>query len=347
MERPPDVQYLVEKCVRRGIATYSEMRDMCERYDADLRDVVVEELNAAGVRLVDEKDVAVSPQTNVLMNDLALVELVSLALRLPAVARLRRGLYAGIIGTRSYELDLTRLGYLDGDREWYYLSPSFNRLQRAMWRLFDSGEIPFAKEWRGKEENVAYLRGLMAHALFADRVLPQIREHYLGLREVTLLVRWIRSTGKSAPVMVDIIRAGLNEDGPARVREVLFSNLASTAESALRRKRDVCFACPPQRRCLALRNVDDPNDVLVQYRFSNMDALLACRYPGEPWEDCVVQDWMIAKFFLPYSVVVSAKRWMLGLCILDSASQVLDKGHGLYCPKVDTWKVSNTIEVYQ
>lgn len=51
-------------------------------------------------------------------------------------------------------------------------------------------------------------------------------------------------------------------------------------------------------------------------------------------------DWMIAKFFLPYSIVVSAKRWMIDSFILGK-SQVLNKSHGRYCPKADVWCMAN------
>lgn len=342
MERAPDVRYFVEKCIRRGTAAYTEIREVSERYGTDCTDELVEELNAAGVRLIDEKDMVISPQTNVLMNDLRLVELVSLALRLPVAPKIRRRLHKGVIQQRSYELSFKRLDYLDGDYEWYYLSPSFNRLQRAIRRLFDSGQIPFAKEWRSDEKkgNLVYLQGVMGHPLFAERILPKIREHYLRLREVRLLVRWIEATGKPAPVMVDIVQAGLNEHGPELVRDVLFSDQASTADGALRSRRDVCFSCPPERRCLPLQNADDPYSILVEYRYSDLDTLLASRYPGEAWEDCLVKDWMIAKFFLPYSIVVSAKRWMVDSSVLGK-SQVLNKSHGKYCPRADIWRIGN------
>ena len=336
MKRAPDVRYFVEKCIRRGTATYAELLEVSKRYGTDYADALAEELNVAGARLLDRKNVVISPQTNVLMNDLRLVELISLALRLPVAPKIRRRLHKGVIQQRSFELSLKRLDYLDSDYEWYYLSPSFNRLQRAIRRLFDSEQIPFAKEWRNQKANHAYLKGLMTHPLFAERILRRIREHYLELREVRLLVRWIEATGKPAPVMVDIIQAGLNEHGAELVRGVLFSNQASTADGALRSRRDVCFSCPPARRCLPLKDVNDPYGILMEYRYSDLDTLLARRYPGAAWTDCLVKDWLIAKFFLPYSLVVSAKRWMLGLSILGK-SQVLNKSHGKYCPKADVW----------
>lgn len=340
MEGTPDTRYFVEKCIRRGTATYTELREVGERHSDEYADVLAKELVAQGVQLVDEQDMVISSHTNVLMNDLRLVELVSLALRLPVAPKIRRRLHKDVIQQRSYELDLKRLDYLDRDYEWYYLSPAFNRLQRAIRRLFDSGQVPFAKEWRGKRENVMYLKGLMAHPLFAKRILSKVREHYLNLKEVRLLMHWIKATDKPAPVMVDIIRAGLNEHGPEWVRGVLFSNQASTADGALRKRRDVCFSCPPEKRCLPLRDADNPYDILVEYRYSDMDTLLAKKYPGQAWTDCVVKDWLIAKFFLPYSLVVSAKRWMLGLSILRK-SQMLNKSHGKYCSRADVWCIDN------
>ena len=87
MKRAPDVQYFVEKCIRRGAATYTEIREVSEQYGTDYADALAEELSVTGVQLVDERDIAISPQTNVLMNDLRLVELVSLALRLPVAPK--------------------------------------------------------------------------------------------------------------------------------------------------------------------------------------------------------------------------------------------------------------------
>jgi len=343
MERAPDVQYFVGKCMRRGTATYTELLEICEQYGTDYVDALAEELSATGVQLVDEKDVAISPQTNVLLNDLRLVELVSLTLRLPVAPKIRRRLHKGVIQQRSYELSLKRLGYLDSDYEWYYLSPSFNRLQRAIRRLFDSGQIPFAKEWRSKKEDLVYLKGLMAHPLFAKRVLSKIREHYLDLREVKFLVHWIEATGKPAPVMVDIIQAGLNEHGPKLVQGVLFSNQASTADSALRNRRDVCFSCPPKRRCLPLQNVDDPYDVLAEYRYSDLDTLLTTKYPNVPIDECLLRDSLVTKFFVPYSIVVSSKRFMIEICCLDGSASILRKNVGKYCPYHDEWPLTRSV----
>jgi len=342
MERTPELEYFVDKRIRQGAATYTEIREAGQQYGYDLTDVLAEELNAAGVQLFDEKAVTISPQINVLMNDLRLAELVSLALRLPIAPRIRRHLYEGMIRRRSYELDLKRLDYLDSDQEWYYLSPSFNRLQQAIRRLFDSGQIPFAKEWKSQKGNLAYLKGLMAHPLFAERIPPIIREHYLGLKGVRLLMGWIKATGKRAPVMVDIIQAGLNEDGPESVRGLLFSNQASTADSALRNRRDVCFSCPSERRCLPLQGIDDPSHVLAEYRYSDLDALLARRYPGETWEGCLVKDWILAKFFLPYTITTTAKRWMTDIVLLNNTSPILDKSHGKYCPRDDEWELGTS-----
>jgi hypothetical protein len=335
--RAPDVQYFVEKCIRRGLATYAEVREVGERYGIDYVDSLVQELSAAGTQLIAEEDVMISPQTNVLMNDLRLVELVSLAVQLPVAPKVRRRLHKDVIQQRSYELDLKRLDYLDNDYEWYYFSPPFNRLQRAIRRLFDSGRIPFATEWRNHKDNHAYIKGLMEHPLFAERILHKIREHYLGLREVKLLVHWIEATEEPAPVMVDIIQAGLSEDGPELVRGILFSNEASTAGGVLRRRHDVCFSCPREKRCLPVQNVYDPYHVLMEYRYSDLNRLLAKRYPGEAWADCLIRDWMVAKFFIPYTVTVTAKRWMVAIDLLNKASVVLDKSHGKYCPKDDRW----------
>ena len=344
MERSPDVRYFVEKCIRRGTATYTELLEVSERYGPDYVDALAEELSVTGVQLIDEKDVAISPQTNVLMNDLRLVELVSLTLRLPVAPKIRRRLHKGVIQQRSYELSLKRLGYLDSDYEWYYLSPSFNHLQRAIRRLFDSGQIPFAREWRSKGENQAYLKGLIVHPLFAKRVLSRIREHYLSLREVKLLVCWIEATGKPAPVMMDIIQAGLNEHGPELVRSVLFSNQASTADGALKSRQDVCFSCPPNRKCLPLRSIDDPYDVLMKYRQSDLDTLLMNRYPSLSLEESFLRDKLVVKFFVPYSIVVSSKKFMIEICCLNGSAPILRKNTGKYCPCYDEWPLARQRE---
>ena len=343
MEYTPDIRYFVEKCVRRGAVTYTELTGASERYGMDCVDALAEDLNAAGVQLVDQKHMTISPQTNVLMNDLRLVELISLALRLPVVPKTPRRLHKSVIQQRSYELSLKRLDYLDSDYEWYYLSPSFNRLQWTIRRLFDSGQIPFAREWRSKNESLAYLKGLMAHPSFSERILPRIREHYLRLREVRLLLHWIQATGKQAPTIVAIIQTGLNEHGPEVVRAVLFSNQASTADGALRKRGDVCFSCPPGRQCLPLRGTNDPYDVLMEYRHSDLDTLLKTRYSNIPIDECLSRDSLITKFFVPYSIVVSSKRFMIEICCLDASAPILRKNIGKYCPYDDEWPLTRSV----
>jgi hypothetical protein len=336
----PDIRHFLGKSMRHGTATYAELREIGAQYGPGFADTLAEELNTAGVRLIDEKDILITPETNVLMNGLRLVDLVSLALQLPVVPKVPRRLHAAVLGQRSVELDLRRLEYLDVDQEWYYLSSELNRLQRAIRRLFDSGHIPFAREWRNKRENIAYLRSLMAHPSFSQKIRPEIREHYLSIREVGLFVRWIQATGKRAPAMAEIIRSGLDEHGVVSVRSVLFSSQASTAGGALKSRRDVCFSCPPDMRCLPLQNVDDPYNVLLEYRYADLDGLLSVRYPGQAFEDCMVKDWTIAKFFLPYTIVVTAKRWMIEIELLNSSNAFLDKSHGEYCPKNDIWELA-------
>jgi len=184
----------------------------------------------------------------------------------------------------------------------------------------------------------------MAHPLFTERILPLIREHYLGLREVRLLVGWIMATGKEAPVMVDIIQAGLQKDRPDLVRGILFSNQASTADSALRNRQDVCFSCPPERRCLPIQNLDDPYNILAEYRYTDMDTLIVKRYPGLSFERCIACDLLIIKFFVPYSIVVTGKKFMTDIHCLRESTTLLHKNTGRYCPYHDEWPIDSGLE---
>jgi len=340
-----EVQYLIGKSIRRGTATWGDIARISEDYGDLAADTLAETLDGAGVRLIEEQDTGITPRTNALMNDLTLVELVSLCLQLPVVPKTPRRLHQHVLKQRSYELDLSRLDYLDSDYEWYYLAPAFNSLQRSIRRLFDAGEIPFARDWQKGDwkTNPDYLKGLIVHPAFAERILPKIRVHYLGLRAVRLLVGWIKATGELQPTMVDIIRIGLERDGAGAVRSLLLSDQPSTAGSVLEGRRDVCFTCPPHRRCQPLQRVADPYGVLMEYRSTTLEALVTSRYPGKDLGDCLVKDWLIAKFFLPYSIVVSAKGWMLSLSILSDSSQVLNKSHGRYCPRSDVWQSGHEI----
>ena len=192
-----EVQYLIGKSIRRGTAIWSEIARVSEEYGDLTADTLAETLHEAGVQLIEEQDTGITPRTNALMNDLTLVELVSLCLQLPVVPKTPRRLHQHVLKQRSYELDLSRLDYLDSDYEWYYLAPAFNSLQRSIRRLFDAGEIPFARDWQNgdRKTNPDYLKGLIVHSAFAERILPKIRVHYLGLRAVRLLVGWIKATG--------------------------------------------------------------------------------------------------------------------------------------------------------
>jgi len=250
-----------------------------------------------------------------------------------------RRLHQHVLKQRSYELDLNRLDYLDSDYEWYYLSPAFNSLQRSIRHLFDAGEIPFARDWQkgDRKTNPDYLKGLIAHPAFAERILPRIRAHYLSLREVRLLVDWIKATGELAPTMVDIIRAGLERAGAGAVRSVLLSDQPSTAGSALEGRRDVCFNCPPHRRCQPLQGVTDPYEVLMEYRSTTLETLVESRHSGLSMGDCLLKDDLLAKFFVPYSLVVTSKKFMIDIHLLDTSSIVLRKNTGKYCPVEDRW----------
>ncbi len=337
-----EVQYLFGKSIRRGTVTCSEIAEVAETHGNFTADVLAERLHQAGVHLVQDRDLDIIPQTNVLMNNLTLVELVSLCLQLPVVPKTPRRLHQHVVKQRSYELDLRRLDYLDSDYEWYYLSPAFNSLQRGIRHLFKSGEIPFARDWAegDRKTDLTYLKALIAHPAFASRILPRIRQHYLGLREVRRLVSWIEASGELMPTMVNIMRAGLEQDGTEMVRRLLLADQPSTAGSVLERRKDVCFSCPPQRCCKPLKGHVDLYQVLMEYRSMTLEALAGTRYPGKNLGDCLIQDWLIAKFFLPYSIVVTTKRWMLQTAIISSDSIVLDKSHGRYCPCNDVWALN-------
>jgi hypothetical protein len=76
-----------------------------------------------------------------------------------------------------------------------------------------------------------------------------------------------------------------------------------------------------------------------------MNTLVAKRYPGKTWEICLVKDWMIAKFYLPYTITVPTKRWMQRLAIVRASDEILDKCHGKYCPKADRWGVETSANI--
>lgn len=345
MEHSPEVSYLIGKAIRRGSATYAEVRDATAPYGATYADTVLTEMDAAGVRLLEEHEIPITRETNVLMNQLTLVELVSLALRLPPVTKIARRLYRNSLGVPSHELDLRRLDYLDGDYQWYYLSPVFNSLQRSLRRLFDSEQIPFSKDWRESDrvEDRRYLANLAAHPMVNRTVSPQIRQHYRRLPAVRLLEDWIHATGKSSPVMTDIMRTAITHSGPIVLRSVLLSDQPSEAQHALRRRTDVCFQCAPERRCIPLRGVDDPYPVLAAYRASDLRTLLARRYPLLSMADSINRDYLLAKFYVPYSMVVLAKRFMVEIGYLDRSATVLPKNAGRYCPCDDAWPLSNQL----
>lgn len=342
MEFHAEVQFLIDRSIRRGTATWNEIAQVGEKHGEFTAEAVVDRLNTAGVHLADEQDLGVTPQTNVLLNDLTLTELVSLCLQLPITEKARRRSYRHVLKRRSYQLDLARLEYLDSDYEWCYLAPSLNQLQRSIQHLFKSGHIPFAREWQEGDNrtNLKYLQGLIAHQAFAAQVLPRIRQHYLALKPVRFLLSWIQATGDLAPTMADIIRAGLVKDGEDTVRRVLLSDQPSTAESALKSRRDVCFSCPPWQRCQPLQETGDPYQVLTGYRSTNLDLLLASRYPTRSLGDCLLEDELMAKFFVPYSLVVTSKKFMMDIGILDLSSAIARKNAGKYCPKADLWFVA-------
>jgi hypothetical protein len=334
-----EVQYLIGKSIRRGTVTCSEIAEVAEADGSFTADVVAEKLHQAGVHLVQDRDLDITPQTNVLMNNLTLVELVSLCLQLPVAPKTPRRLHQHVLKRRSYELDLKRLGYLDSDYGWYYLAPAFNSLQRSIRYLFKSGEIPFARDWAegDRKTDLTYLKALITHPTFTARILPKIRQHYLGLREVKLLISWIQATGELMPTMADIIQTGLKQDGADTVRLLLLSDQPSTAESALQRRRDVCFSCLPQQRCQPLRALADPYQVLMEYRSTTLEALIITRYPELSMADCLLEDRLLVKFFAPYSLVVNTKGFMIDIGLLGASSAILRKNAGRYCPLEDKW----------
>lgn len=339
MEFHTEVRFLIDRSIRRGTATWSEIAQVSEKHGEFTAEAVIDRLNSAGVHLANDQDLDVTPKTNVLLNDLTLAELVSICLQLPIAEKARRRSYRHVLRRRSYQLDLARLEYLDSDYEWYYLAPALNQLQRSIRRLFTSGQIPFAREWQESDNrtNLKYLQGLIAHQAFAAQILPRIRQHYLGLKPVKLLMSWIEAAGELAPTMADIIQAGLAKDGEDMVRRVLLSGQPSTAESALESRRDVCFSCPPWQRCRPLQDVGDPYRVLIDYRSTDLDALLGSRYPTKRLGDCLLEDGLIAKFFVPYSLVVTSKKFMMDIGLLNLFSVIARKNAGKYCPKVDRW----------
>ena len=314
---------------------------MSDEHGLAVADAVAERLYDSGVCLVGDSDLEITSLTNVLMNDLTLVELVSLRLQLPAVPQTRRRRYRRVLGKRSYERDLKRLEYLDDDYEWCYLAPAFNRLQKKIRRLFKSGDIPFAREWQqaDRRTDLKYLKGLVMHQAFTAQIVPAIRDHYRQLKPVRLLLKWIEATGHPGPSMVDVIHAGVAQDGGNLVCQTLLSNLPSTAGTALERRRDVCFSCPTWRCCQPLCDVPDRYSVMMTYRSTPLDVLLVSLYRGKSLDQCLTEDGLIAKFFVPYSLVVKGKKFMVDIGLLSVGSSIRPKNAGKYCPGRDLWQL--------
>jgi hypothetical protein len=338
-----DIQFFKEKSIRRGVVTNEEISRIVSRHGQNQSELLAEDLNSAGVRVVAEDKLIIKPQTNILMNNLRLVELVSLALQLPAAPKLRRSLYQNVLQQRSYGLDLIRLDYLDNDDDWYYLSPDFNRLQQAIRQLFNTGRIPFSKDWKkgGKKDNLAFLGGLINHQHFENEILPHIRDYYRSLRDVRLFIKWNQASGNEIPVMVDIVMAGIDKDKGDMVRSLLFSDQASTAFSVLKKRIDICFVCPPNQKCMPIKNVYDPYDLLLEYRYASLSELLTSKYPNKSFLECLVSDKLIMKFFIPYSIVVSTKKFFQDIQLIDGSATLLYKNSGKYCPCCDEWPLIN------
>jgi hypothetical protein len=341
VEHNAEISYLIGKAIRRGTATYAEIREATGVHGYAYADTVITELNAAGVALLEDNEISITPETNVLMNQLSLAGLISLALALPPVSRVARRLYQNLLRSRARELDLRRLAYLDGDSEWYYLAPAFGRIQRLLRELLDGGQIQFCTNWRGWTElPTACLEQIASHAAFRATILPDLRNQYLGLPSAAALVSWIRSTGQAAPPMTDIISAGLSSSRPELVRQILFRPCASTADGALRNGKDVCFSCAEEVRCYSVDGRISITELLSQYRYTDLDSLLERRHAGQGYQQSVSSDWLIAKFFVPYTLSARAKRFMIDIGILAQSSGVLDKSHGQYCPKRDRWALA-------
>jgi hypothetical protein len=334
---------VVDKSVRRGVASLREIYQVREAYGESTAQSLAEWLHAAGVRLVEDSCLTINRQTNVLMSDLTLPELVFLCLQLPVVPKTPHRLYEHVLKRGCRELNLKRLDYIDSDEQWYYLAPSFNSLQRIIRSLFDSGTIPFARDWQAEDKrtDLRALRGWMQHPDFSTKVLPAIRHHYVALRAVQLLMSWIALTGKLNPSMTEIIEAGLQHDGVQTMHRLLLSDRPSESESALRQRKDICYDCPPRRRCYALKGADDPYVVLSMYRHRTLETVVCSLHPRETLAECLVSDHLIEKFFVPYSLVVSTKRFMIDIGLLDVQSGVYPKNSGKYCPREDRWLLAH------
>jgi hypothetical protein len=92
-----------------------------------------------------------------------------------------------------------------------------------------------------------------------------------------------------------------------------------------------------------LQGVDDPSNVLAEYRYSDLDTILATRYPNLSLEECLLKDKLVAKFFAPYSTVVSSKRFMVETQCLDESTPILYKNAGKYCPFKDEWPLAQQV----
>jgi len=86
--------------------------------------------------------------------------------------------------------------------------------------------------------------------------------------------------------------------------------------------------------------MDDPYDMLMEYRHSDLDTLLTTRYANITVDECLLKDQLVAKFFVPYSIVVSSKKFMIEICCLDGSAPILRKNTGKYCPHYDKWPLA-------
>lgn len=171
-----------------------------------------------------------------------------------------------------------------------------------------------------------------------NRIAKPMRDLFLShdtVRNFMKLISDVNKIGKNS--MFDLFEYSIKNEKEWELKNILIGNKATSGIKPITNGKDVCFSCKNKKCKISTGNIKNK---LLFYRYKYVDAFIKeCKKNNKQYKK-ILDDPLLIKFLVPYTVVVSLKIVLTKINFLKRTN-ILYKNRGIYCPKKDKWVIEN------
>ncbi|MCK4260999.1 MAG: hypothetical protein KAX49_18635 [Halanaerobiales bacterium] len=180
--------------------------------------------------------------------------------------------------------------------------------------------------------------------IFKEKIALEMRNHFLRLPGIQAFIHLMQEISEKKNCtkisMYDIFVYLVETERYNLLKWLFVGNTPTTAKPKITSKKDICFKCDRSTPCKEiLKKTNDQTNVLLDFRQDRgKDYIIRIRNSDNEAFDELIENPLLIKFLVPYSLVVENKRFLMDLGILEE-SEIMRKDQGKYCPYIDYWEL--------